>query len=141
MRLSTDVIVGFPGETEEDFKQTRSAFRQGGFEMGFIFKYSERSGTPAAELADKIPRETKERRNQELLTLLDAQSLSSNRGLVRKHVEVLVEGASRKGEGKLMGRTKCYRKVIFEGTPDLIGSLVEIRVESAASTTLHGIRT
>ena len=67
MRISTDIIVGYPGETEAEFQETISAFKEAAFEMAFIFKYSERSGTPAAEFADKIPQEIKEERNQTLL--------------------------------------------------------------------------
>ena len=136
MRLSTDVIVGFPGETEEDFQLTKEAFAASGFEMGFIFKYSERTGTPAAEFADKVPQRVKESRNQELLSLLGAQSLASNKRLVGTSMEVLVEGTARKGEGKLMGRTKCFRNVVFEGTTDLIGSLLDVRVVDASASTL-----
>ena len=119
MRLSTDVIVGFPGETEEDFQLTKEAFATSGFEMGFIFKYSERTGTPAAEFADKVPQQrVKESRNQELLSLLGAQSLASNKRLVGKSMEVFGRRSGKKGEGKLMGRTKCFRKVVFEGPSD-----------------------
>ena len=78
MRLSTDVIVGYPGESEEDFNQTKKVFIECGFEMAFIFKYSERVGTPAARYEDKVTK-NKDRRNQELLKLLEEQSLASNK--------------------------------------------------------------
>ena len=139
MRLSTDVIVGFPGETDEDFQRTKEAFAESGFEMGYIFKYSERTGTPAAQLENKVPKEIKEKRNQELLSLLESQSLSSNQKLLGRSMEILVEGPARKGEGKLMGRTRCYRKVIFKGLPDSIGSLVDVRIEDVSSSTLKAI--
>ena len=139
MRLSTDVIVGFPGETEEDFNATKEAFRESDFAMGYIFKYSERSGTPAAQLEDKVPQEIKEQRNQELLALLDTQSIASNRKLLGLPMEVLVEGRARKGEGKLMGRTRCYRKVIFEGSTNLIGSLVDVHIKDVSSSILKAI--
>ena len=139
MRLSTDVIVGFPGETEEDFNGTKEAFVESGFEMGYIFKYSERTGTPAAQLENKVPKAIKEKRNQELLCLLEAQSFASNRKLVGHSMEILVEGPARKGEGKLMGRTRCYRKVIFDGSPNLIGSLVDVRIKDVSSSTLKAI--
>ena len=138
MRISTDIIVGYPGESEIDFKETVSAFKQAAFEMAFIFKYSERSGTPAAQFADKIPQKTKEERNQVLLKLLDQQSESSNLKLVNKTMDVLVEADARKGRGDLMGRTNCYRKVIFSAGRDLIGKIVPIRINHATSTILKG---
>ena len=138
MRISTDIIVGYPGESDIDFKETVSAFKQAAFEMAFIFKYSERSGTPAAQFADKIPQKTKEERNQVLLKLLDQQSESSNLKLVNKTMDVLVEADARKGRGDLMGRTNCYRKVIFSAGRDLIGKIVPIRINHATSTILKG---
>lgn len=139
MRLSTDAIVGFPGESDEDFERTKDALVECGFEMGYIFKYSERTGTPAAQLENKVPKEIKEKRNQELLLLLESQSIVSNQKLLGHSMEILVEGPARKGEGKLMGRTRCYRKVLFEGLPTLIGSLVDVRIKDVSSSTLHAI--
>jgi len=95
MYFSTDVIVGFPGETEEDFEQTRQLFEELRFDMAFIFKYSPRSGTPAADMEDQVPQEEKERRNQVLLEILGRHSLRRNQELVGKTREVLVEGANR----------------------------------------------
>jgi tRNA-2-methylthio-N6-dimethylallyladenosine synthase len=139
MRLSTDLIVGFPGETDDDFKRTKEAFVESGFEMGYIFKYSERTGTPATRLENKVAKAIKEKRNQELLSLLEAQSFASNQRLVGHSMEILVEGPARKGDGKLMGRTRCYRKVIFEGSATLIGSLVDVRIKDVSSSTLKAI--
>lgn len=138
MRLSTDVIVGYPGESEEDFNQTKKVFIECGFEMAFIFKYSERVGTPAARYEDKVPAKIKDRRNQELLKLLEEQSLASNKKLIGTNLEVLIEGSARKGEGKLVGRTACYRKVIFNAKPRLIGELVLIKINDATPNTLFG---
>ena len=133
MRLSTDVIVGYPGETEKDFELTKQAFSEAAFEHAFVFKYSERSGTPAAEFEDKVPQEIKELRNQELLSLSERISSASNEKLIGKSMEVLVEGFARKGDGKIMGRTRCFRKIVFEGSRRMIGSLVTVqeRGESA----------
>jgi tRNA-2-methylthio-N6-dimethylallyladenosine synthase len=139
IRLSTDVIVGYPGETEEDFNQTKAAFEVAGFEMGFIFKYSEREGTSAAIHPDKVPQDVKERRNQELLTLLEKQSLASNLKLVGNRMEILVEAEARKGNGDFLGRTKCFRKVLFPGHQDLIGELIEVKIEDANHSGLRGI--
>jgi tRNA-2-methylthio-N6-dimethylallyladenosine synthase len=138
MRLSTDVIVGFPGESLEDFELTKEAFVQAGFEMGFIFKYSDRSGTPSVGFNGKIDIQELERRNQELLHLLESQSLASNLKLIGKEVEVLIEGRARKGEGQLMGRTPCFRKVNFLGEASLIGDLRYIKITNATPSSLQG---
>ncbi len=136
--LSTDAIVGFPGETEEEFAATRSLFAEVGFDMAFIFKYSERNGTVAAGMEDDIPKEVKERRNQELLELLGQSSLRANRSLVGTVQEVLVEGPARKGEGNFMGRNPGNRKVIFPGSERLVGELVPVRISEATITALRG---
>jgi len=138
MRISTDIIVGYPGETEAEFQETISAFKEAAFEMAFIFKYSERSGTPAAQFPDKIPQEVKEERNQTLLAILDRQSEESNLKKINKIMEVLVESQARKGRGDLMGRTRCYRKVIFPAVRDLIGQMVPVQINEASSTILKG---
>ena len=138
MRLSTDVIVGYPGEEEEDFEQTKDLFMEAGFEMAFIFKYSERSGTHATRLDDKIPQNVKEKRNQELLTILESQSLVSNQKLIDSQVDVLVEGKARKGEGALTGRTPCFRKVVFPSEIRLIGNIVPVRITNVSTNTLFG---
>jgi tRNA-2-methylthio-N6-dimethylallyladenosine synthase len=137
--LSTDIIVGFPGETETDFEQTKALFEEVGFEMAFIFKYSIRTGTKAADLTDQIPRETKEARNQELLRILEKSSLRRNESLVGTAQQVLVEGPARKGEGKYIGRTRGFRKVIFPGSKRMVGQLLDVKIEEATVTVLHGI--
>lgn len=136
--FSTDIIVGFPGETEEDFEATRSLFDELAFEMAFIFKYSERSGTKAAELGDDVPVEIKEARNQALLGILGKHSLRSNETTVGGIEKVLVEGPARKGEGMFMGRNPGNRKVIFPGSPRLVGEIVPVRVREATVSTLLG---
>ena len=117
---------------------SKDAFIKCGFEMAFIFKYSERSGTPAAVLDDKVPQEVKESRNKELLNLLEDQSLDSNQKLLGKTLEVLVEGHARKGEGKLFGRTLCYRKVVFPADQMLIGQTKNIEIMDVTANTLFG---
>jgi tRNA-2-methylthio-N6-dimethylallyladenosine synthase len=139
IHLSTDIIVGFPGETETDFEQTKTLFEEVGFEMAFIFKYSIRTGTKAADLADQIPRETKEARNQELLRILEKSSLRRNESLVGTAQQVLVEGPARKGEGKYIGRTCGFRKVIFPGSKRMVGQLLDVKIREATVTILHGI--
>ncbi len=138
MRLSTDVIVGFPGETTEDFELTKQAFVRAGFEMAFIFKYSDRSGTPSVDLAGKVEKPELERRNQELLNLLESQSYSSNIKLIGQEIEVLVENVARKGNGQLMGRTPCFRKVNFTGANSLIGRMIRVKILQASPSSLTG---
>jgi tRNA-2-methylthio-N6-dimethylallyladenosine synthase len=136
--VSTDVIVGYPGETEEDFQKTCDAFEQIGFDMAYIFKYSPRPDTTAEALGDPIPQEVKETRNQLLLDKLQARSLARNESLVGQTVEVLVEGPARRGENRFTGRTRGYRKVVFTGTERLVGQLVPVRIREATVTTLDG---
>ena len=138
MRVSTDVIVGFPGETNGDFELTKKAFIEAGFEMGFIFKYSDRSGTPSVNLDGKIAQPELEHRNQELLQILEDQSYSSNRKLLGQKLEVLVEGLARKGNGQLMGRTRCFRKVNFIGDDSLIGKIEHVKIKEVSPASLSG---
>ena len=138
MRLSTDVIVGYPGEEEYDFEQTKDLFIESGFEMAFIFKYSERSGTLASRFEDQVPQAVKEKRNQELLAILENQSRSSNEKLIGSQLDVLVEGRARKGEGTLTGRTPCFRKVVFSAEERLIGEIVPVHIVNVSINTLFG---
>lgn len=138
MYFSTDIIVGFPGESELDFEQTRQAFDQIAFDMAFIFKYSVRTGTPAENLGDNIPKEVKESRNQTLLSILSNHSNQRNASLIGYPQEVLVEGPARKGKGMLVGRTRGFRKVVFPGSPDWIGELVSIPILDSSVSTLMG---
>ena len=138
MHLSTDLIVGFPGETEKDFELTKSLFEEVRFDMAFIFKYSIRTSTVAADLPDQIPREVKEARNQELLRILEKHSLKRNESLVRSTQEVLVEGPARKGEGMFMGRTRGFRKVVFPGNERMVGELLDVTIEEPSVTVLKG---
>jgi len=138
MHFSTDFIVGFPGETEDDFERTVDLFERVRFEMAFIFKYSKRSGTAAVDMPNQISRDTKERRNQTLLRVLEKQSLRRNRSLVGSVQEILVEGPARKGDGMLVGRTRGYRKVIFPGHERFIGEILDVRIHGATVTALNG---
>ncbi|MCC5788151.1 MAG: tRNA (N6-isopentenyl adenosine(37)-C2)-methylthiotransferase MiaB [Opitutales bacterium] len=137
MYFSTDIIVGFPGETEEDFQETCDLFEEVGYDMAYIFKYSPRSGTPAAEMEGDLPDEVKEERNQRLLQLLHENSLRRNQSLVGTTQEVLVEGPSRKGDA-FMGRTRGNRVVHFPAQDRLIGTLLPIRIERATVSALYG---
>jgi len=137
MYVSTDVIVGFPGETEEDFEQTRSLFEQANYDMAYVFKYSIRTGTAAAELGDQISEAVKEERNQVLLRLLERNSLRRNMTLVGTTQEVLVEGPDTKGL-RYVGRTRGNRTAHFEGSPELIGKLIPLKITRATVSSLYG---
>jgi tRNA-2-methylthio-N6-dimethylallyladenosine synthase len=137
MYFSTDVIVGFPGETAEDFAQTRELFEACNYDMAYIFKYSIRTGTPAAALADQVPDEVKEERNQVLLGLLEANSNRRNATLLGTTQEVLVEGPDKKGR-QFMGRTRGNRIVHFAADDRLVGELVSVKIERASTAVLYG---
>jgi tRNA-2-methylthio-N6-dimethylallyladenosine synthase len=137
MYFSTDVIVGFPGETEADFAQTRELFADCNYDMAYIFKYSVRSGTPAAEMGDQVPDEVKEARNQELLEILRQNSLRRNAALLGTVEEVLVEGPDKTGK-LFTGRTAGNRVAVFAADPRLVGELVPLRIERASVSTLYG---
>ncbi|SDR96325.1 tRNA (N6-isopentenyl adenosine(37)-C2)-methylthiotransferase MiaB [Opitutus sp. GAS368] len=137
MYFSTDVIVGFPGETEEDFAQTRELFETCNYDMAYIFKYSIRTGTPAATLADQVPDAVKEERNQVLLGLLEANSNRRNATLLGTTQEVLVEGPDKK-DLQFMGRTRGNRIVHFAADERLIGALAPVKIERASTAVLYG---
>ena len=147
--ISSDYIVGFCGETEEHHEASLASVEEFQFKNSFIFKYSERPGTKAAErMADDVPEETKKRRNNELLAVQTQVSAEGNADFIGRTVEVLVEGLSKKavregadaasGPVQLMGRTRCDRIVAFEGNPRLAGELVDIDVRDCTPTTLLG---
>ena len=136
--ISTDVIVGFPGETDADFELTRHAFDEIGFDMAYLFKYSVRPDTTAEPLGDPIPKAVKEARNQVLLDILGRHSLARNEALIDTVEEVLFEGPAKRGEGMFMGRTRGHRKVIIKATPRLVGQLVPVRITEATASTLMG---
>ncbi len=135
--LATDLIVGFPGETEAEFEETVSLIERVRYDSAFIFKYSPRAGTAAAELADDVPLEVKKARLARLLALVDEVFLGKNRGLVGRRMEVLVEGPSRKRADRYTGRTRCNRIAVFEPCPELVGELVTVEVLDATPHTLH----
>ena len=137
MYFSTDVIVGFPGETEDEFLQTKELFEACDYDMAYIFKYSIRTGTPAAELGDQIPDEVKERRNQELLDVLKRNSERRTATLVGTVEEVLVEGPDKTGE-RFTGRTPGNRVCVFDANPRLVGQLVPLKITRASVSTLYG---
>src|ERR1039457_6077027 len=107
--ISTDFIVGFPGETEADFEETLSLAREVGFDQGFVFKYSSRRNTPAADMPEQVSRAVKEERNQRLLEVVNASGARQHQRFVGQQVEILVEGPSKKNPARMMGRTRCNK--------------------------------
>jgi tRNA-2-methylthio-N6-dimethylallyladenosine synthase len=136
--ISTDVIAGFPGETEDDFEQTASLMREVEFDQAYIFKYSKRSDTPAADMPDQIDENVKEARNQVLLQILNERMERKNQALVGQTVEILVEGKSEKAGKRMFGRTRTNRIVFFDGSERHKGELLPVRVERATTITLYG---
>ena len=135
--LSTDLIVGFPGETVAEFEETVSLVETVRYDGAFMFKYSPRPGTAAAELDDDVPLDVKKARLARLLALQDEISLGKNRALIGRRIEVLVEGPSRKNAARHAGRTRCNRIAVFEPCPELVGELVAVEVLDATPHTLH----
>jgi tRNA-2-methylthio-N6-dimethylallyladenosine synthase len=138
MGLSTDFIVGFPGETEADFEETMSLVREVEFDQAFIFKYSPRRDTPAASMPDQVPQAIREERNQRLLELVNEVAACRFQNLVGQRLQILTEGPSKKNPARLMGRTRCNRIVVFEGASRHIGELMVVRIARAGAFTLYG---
>ena len=137
--VTTDVIVGFPSESREEFERTRAFMDEIGFDNAFIFKYSPRPDTPASAMTDDVSEDEKMRRNRELLADQDRRGLSLNGALVGSDVEVLVEGVSRRNSARWTGRTRTNKIVVFEPRPGLApGDLGTVRVERAMAQTLYG---
>ena len=136
--VTTDVIVGFPGESDEDFVATRELMEQIQFDNAFVFRYSPRAETPAANMAAQIAEQVKEERNHDLLRVVDASAHRSNERLVGREVEVLCEGPSRYNSARLMGRTRTNKIVIFEDTSERAGELMKIKVQQANGFSLYG---
>ncbi|HJX98339.1 MAG TPA: tRNA (N6-isopentenyl adenosine(37)-C2)-methylthiotransferase MiaB [Chthoniobacterales bacterium] len=136
--ITTDIIVGFPGETEEDFQQTCDLVEAVQFDNAFVFRYSPRRDTPAAEMADQIDESIKEQRNQDLLALVNQSAVRINQRLVGETLEVLCEGPSKTNPARLMGRTRTNKIVLFEGADDFRGELVDIEVKRATGFSLYG---
>lgn len=137
--LTTDIIVGFPGETEEDFEQTLAVLKQVHYSQAFTFMYSKRSGTPAAKMENQIPLDIKKRRLQKLIRVQNQESLEWRQQMLGKTVEVLVEGPSKTNPERLTGRTRGNELVVFNGSVDAIGSLVNVRIKEAGTWTLLGV--
>jgi tRNA-2-methylthio-N6-dimethylallyladenosine synthase len=138
LSLSSDFIVGFPGETGEDFEKTMALIDEVGFDASFSFLYSPRPGTPAAELADPVPQQTKLAWLARLQKRIDEQAQAISRSMVGRVERVLVEGLSRKDANELAGRTDNNRVVNFVANPRLIGQFVDVTITAALPHSLRG---
>ncbi len=136
--LTTDIIVGFPGESDEDFEQTLAMMSLIHYSQAFTFMFSKRSGTLAANMEDQIPLDVKKRRLQRLMSVQNRESLEWRQHMVGKTYEILVEGPSKTNPERLTGRTRGYELVVFSGSPEITGSLVNVRISEAGSWTLVG---
>ena len=135
--LSSDFIVGFPGETETDFQKTMQLIEDVGFDTSFSFIYSRRPGTPAADLEDSTTAEVKLKRLQHLQSVINQQATAIAQAMVGTTQTILVEGRSRRDPAELMGRTENNRIVNFVGNPRLIGQLIPVRITDALTNTLR----
>ncbi len=136
--LTTDIIVGFPGETEDDFELTLSLCREIEFDNAFLFKYSPRKDTPAAAMPDQLPEALIEERHARLLELVNRIGKRKYDTYVGQQVQILVEGPSRKNEARMMGRTPCNKLVLFDGSERHRGQLMDVRITRTGSFTLYG---
>jgi len=138
MGVCTDFIVGFPGETEQDFEKTMSLVREVGFDQAYLFKYSPRKDTPAAAMPGQLPTEVREERHARLLKLMNEVGGLKHRAFVGRQVQILVEGPSKKNPARMTGRTRCNKIVVFDGSERHRGQLLDVRVTRASSFTLYG---
>ncbi|MBL67162.1 MAG: tRNA (N6-isopentenyl adenosine(37)-C2)-methylthiotransferase MiaB [Verrucomicrobiales bacterium] len=136
--IGTDVIVGFPGEKESDFEETVSLCRETEFDNAFIFKYSRRKNTPAAEMPSQLSESEIESRHAILLNVIDKIRAKRLRDHVGRIMEVLVEGPSRRNAARLEGRTRCNKIVVFEGGSRHVGEVLPVRIVESTQTTLYG---
>ena len=146
--ITTDIIVGFPGETDEDYRQTRELVEEIQFDNAFIFRYSPRYDTPAAEMPDQIDEKVKEQRNQDLLEVVNKSNHQILERLVGRQVEVLCEGRSKTNRARLTGRTRTNKIVVFPlsqkrqptgESQELVGELVDVQIERANGFSLYGM--
>lgn len=139
LAITTDIIVGFPGETEQDFQDTVNCVKQLEFDNCFVFRYSQRKDTPAAEMELQLPEHVKEERNQELLTVVNELAIRKNNALIGTTQRVLCEGPSKTNQNTLSGRTSQNKIVIFDGPAErMTGQMLDLKIESSTGFTLYG---
>lgn len=138
--ITTDIIVGFPGETEEDFQATIATVEQLEFDNAFVFRYSKRKDTPAAEMDGQLEESVKEERNQRLLAVVDRLAIAKNAALVGTRQMVLCEGPSKNNPARLSGRTPHHKIVVFEGDAKrLTGHIIPVDIYESTGFTLYGV--
>ena len=139
LAITTDIIVGFPGETDEDFQATVDTVKELEFDNAFIFRYSKRRNTPAAEMEGQLPERVKEERNQALLKVVNELAVTKNEALVGTRQQVLCTGPSKTNKERLMGRTGQNKIVIFDGDEErMTGQVFEVLIEEATGFSLYG---
>ena len=138
IQISSDFIVGFPGETAEDFEQTMNLIAQVNFDMSFSFVYSARPGTPAADMPDDVTEDEKKQRLYVLQERINQQAAQFSRRMLGTEQRVLVEGPSKKDIMELTGRTETNRIVNFQGSPEMIGKFVDVRITDVYTNSLRG---
>lgn len=138
MHISTDIIVGFPGETEEDFEETLELAKYCKFDNAYTFIFSEREGTPACKLPNKVPEEVKEERLQRLNAVMNQYFLESNQKLLDKEFNVLVDGKNETGKTSLSGYLENNKLITFDGPDELVGKIVKVKVTEAKTWSLNG---
>ena len=136
--ITTDIIVGFPGETDEDYAATRALTDEVGFDNAFVFRYSPRQNTPAATMGGQMPEAIKEWRNKDLLEVVNSHVARHLGALVGQQVEILCEGESRNNPLRLSGRTRTNKIVVFEGEAGHVGRIFDVTIERASTSTLYG---
>jgi len=136
--VSTDIIVGFPGETEQDYRATRDLAEEIGFDGAFVFRYSKRGDTPASTMEDQIPEDLKEYRNQDLLSVVNASASRHLEACVGTRQQILCEGPSRNDPTRLAGRTRTNKIVILDGGGRFHGQIFDVTITSASASTLYG---
>jgi tRNA-2-methylthio-N6-dimethylallyladenosine synthase len=136
--LCTDLIVGFPGETEADFEDTMSLVRDVGFDQAYLFKYSPRKDTPAAAMPDQVPTAVREERHARLFKLLNEVGAAKHREYVGRPVQILVEGPSKKNPARMAGRTRSNKIVVFDGSDRHRGQLMDVKITRSSTFTLYG---
>jgi len=136
--VTTDIIVGFPGETDSDYKATRDLVEHLQFDNAFVFRYSPRRETRATTMSDQVDESLKEARNQDLLGIINASTRRANEKLVGTRVEVLCEGPSKTNPARLMGRTRTNKVVVFEARENRIGKIFDVAIERANGFSLYG---
>jgi len=138
IQISSDFIVGFPGETADDFERTMKLIGEVNFDVSYSFIFSARPGTPAADMVDDVPEEEKKQRLYILQERINQQANAWSRRMLGTVQRILVEGTSRKSIMELSGRTENNRVVNFEGTPDMIGKFVDVEIVEVLTNSLRG---